>query len=776
MKWIWRLLPLLAAAVLLRTFALAQSAPPTPAPDDTVHLPTVDVIGASPLLGSGVDRSSVPAETNVLRPEDIARGGMPSTTRALEEQIGAVSLDSASGNPYQPTLLYHGFEASPLQGTPQGMSVYVNGVRFNQPFGDTLNWDLIPDNAIDELNIEGSNPVFGLNALGGAINVQLKNGFTYHGGEASLYGGSFATIDGDLQYGKQSGDTAAYVALGERHEGGWRDQQSSDLQNFYGDLGWRGDSAELHAGLTLANSVLNGPGTAPVELIAADPRAQFTGPNRIASRYLQLTLSGNVDVSDTLSLQSVGYFENFLQRVANGNAPNDTACNDGSGLLCDGSGISTTVGNLPIPDFLNGGPYSELDDQTTNTNGYGLSVQATDTAPVFGFTNHLVGGASFDGATTGFAGQSFIGGLTPLTRDFIGPGVVIDEPGINTPVRVVITDAYYGVFAADTLNLTNRLAVTVSGRFNAAAIDLSDRNGGDLTGNHDYVRFNPAVGLTYRAAPWLVGYVGYAEANRAPTPAELSCAGPAESCSLANFFVGDPNLKQVVSRTVEAGIRGDIALADNTRLSYDIGLYRSDLTDDIGFINSPTLNRAYFANIGTTQRQGIDASVRYKTTNWSAFLSYAYTDASYRSGFVESAGSNPMADANGNLTIAAGDQLPGIAAHQLKFGANVHVTPDWTVGFVGLARSGSYLYGDESNANPKLPGYVTLNLTTSYRVTPRVEVFGTVENVTDARYFIDGTFSPTSAVSLAQAPNATNPRSYSIAAPIAGFGGVRVKF
>ena len=99
-----------------------------------------------------------------------------------------------------------------MQGTPQGLAVYVNGVRFNQAFGDTVNFDLLPDMAIDQMNLEGSNPVFGLNALGGALNVQLKNGFTYHGGELEASGGSFDTYGGDFQYGKQSGNTAVYVA------------------------------------------------------------------------------------------------------------------------------------------------------------------------------------------------------------------------------------------------------------------------------------------------------------------------------------------------------------------------------------------------------------------------------------------------------------------------------------------------------------------------------------------------------------------------------------
>jgi outer membrane receptor protein involved in Fe transport len=346
--------------------------------------------------------------------------------------------------------------------------------------------------------------------------------------------------------------------------------------------------------------VLNGPGTSPVELLAIDPTGQFTAPNRISNRFMQMSLSGNLEVSDTVSLQAVTYYNNFLQRVTNGNAANDTPCDDGSGLLCSDSGPSTTLGGATIPAFLDPSPfaYSELDNQTTNTNGYGASIQGTDTQTVFGFNNHLVAGVSFDGAQTEFTAASYLGGITSISREFIGPGVVLAEPGTNQPVRVGISDANFGVFVADTFNVTDRLALTVSGRFNAASIDLNDQNGGDLSGNHSYARFNPAAGVAYKVTPWLTAYAGYAEANRAPTPSELSCASPANSCSLANFFVGDPNLKQVVSHTIEAGVRGTTTIGDNGRLSYNLGFYRSNLDDDIIFVNSVTVNRAFFTNVG----------------------------------------------------------------------------------------------------------------------------------------------------------------------------------
>lgn len=767
-------------AFLFTGAAAAQPAqtPDTPqqAPQPVTQLPPVEVIGASPLIGSGIDRNLVPAETHVLNSQDLQRQGTSDLLGSLNQQIGGIGLDSASGNPFQPTLFYHGFAASGLQGTPQGLAVYVNGMRFNQPFGDTVDWDLIPDIAIDRINLVGSNPVFGLNALGGAVNVQLKNGFTYQGFEGDVSGGSFGQVEGEFQYGKQSGNVATYVAGTVLHQGGWRDLQSTEIQNIYGDLGWRSDRAELHLNVTAAHSILNGPGTSPVELLAVDQAAQFTAPNQIANQYAALSLSGSVDVTDTTSIQALAYYRYFLQRVTNGNAPNDTPCNDGTGLLCNDGVPSTTLGGGLIPDFLNGGPYSELDNQTTNTNAYGASLQVTNTNDLFGFPNHFVAGMSFDGAQTLFSATSFIGGLTPLDRVFIGPGIVIDEPGSNSPVRVGLSNANYGIYFADTFNLTQRLALTVSGRFNMALVDLNDENGGDLTGNHSYNHFNPAGGVTYQVAPWLTAYAGYAVANRAPTPAELSCAGPANSCSLANFFVGDPDLQQVISYTMEAGVRGSFTPFDGANLSYNVALFRSNLNNDIAFINSVTTGRAFFANVGQTRRQGVDAGLQFKNDRWIAYVEYSYTDATFQSTFVESGGSNPAADADGNITVRPGNRLPGVPTNQAKLGAYYKITDKWTVGGTAIVASGAFLFGDEANLTPKLTPYFTLNLTTSYQLTDHVQLFALVENVTNEKYSTFGTFSPTSSVFLAQAPGATNPRSLSPAAPVGGFAGVRVTF
>jgi len=765
------------AMLLLPAAAAAQDVAPA-GPETPLTLRPVEVVGATPLLGSGVDRDKVPAETNVLTDQDISRNGYPQALRALNEDVPGVTLDAAAGNPFQPNLIYHGYLASPLQGNPQGLAVYLNGARFNQPFGDTVNWDLIPDLAIDRMDLVGSNPVFGLNALGGALSVRMKNGFTYQGGEIDLLGGSFAHYQSNFQYGIQSGDVAAYVAATGLHEGGWRDLQSSNIGNFFGDLGWRGNGGEVHVNVTAAQTRLNGPGSSPVELLSVDPNAQFTSPNLITNKYTQVNLNGSYDINDMTSLQGLAYYTYFQQKVINGNVPNLSPCNDGSGLLCEAPGVvGIDINGNPIPDFLSGGPYSDLDQQTTNTNGYGVSLQVTNRNELFVRPNQLIAGFSFDGAQTQFSASTQIGALSLNDRVFAGPGITIDQPdGSIVPVNVAISDAYYGAFFTDTLDFTSQLSGNVAGRYNLAQIDLSDRLGSALTGNHTYSRFNPAGGLTYKILPEFTVYASYADANRAPTPAELTCSSAASPCSLANFFTGDPNLQQVVSHTFEAGVRSRLHPFEGATLSSNIAFYRSTLNNDILFVNSPIQGRAFFQNVGTTLRQGVDLNLQLKTDRLLAWFAYSYIDATFQTGFTASSNNNPGADANGNIQVQPGNHLPGIPSNLWKMGVDYNVTDAWTVGGTGVAASGQFLFGDEANLTAKTPAYFVLNLHTSYQLTPNLQLFALLENAFNTTYDTFATFSPTSSVPIVQAPGAANTRSYSPAAPIAGTVGIRVTF
>ncbi|MDE2580255.1 MAG: TonB-dependent receptor [Rhodospirillales bacterium] len=761
--------------------ALAQAPvqPAAPPSDETTLLPPVVVLAPTPLLGTGINRDQAPAQNQVFTGNDLRIQGPASALQTLQNQAQGVQLDNAAGSPFQPQVSYHGFVASPIQGTEQGLAVYVNGTRFNDPFGDTVNWDLIPDIAIDRMDLQGANPVFGLNALGGALAVRMKNGFTYHGGELDVSGGSFGRVSGAVEYGKRSGSTAVYAAAAGLHENGWRDAQSSGLKQFYGDVGWRGTTAEVHLNIDLAQTTLNGPGTTPVQLLAADAAAQLTGPNVIDNDYGRVILSGTDQVTDTTSLQGVVYYENLVQRLANGNGSALASCGPASPYQCESSGaVAIDANGTPIPAFLGpNGAYGSLVVQRTNTNGYGVSLQVTNQSAVLGRANQLVVGASFDGSQTIFSAATYAGGLDLLTRNFIPPQLLINlADGSIAPVRAAVTNGYYGLFFTDTLNVTPALSVTASGRFNSAQIGIKDEIGTSLTGVHVYNRFNPAVGFAYRFSPAVTVYGGYSEANRAPTPAELTCSDPAAPCSLASFFTGDPNLKQVVARNFEFGLRGVVVPFERARLTWNLGAYRSDLSDDIAFAQSTALGAGFFQNIGDTRRQGFDFGLHLTTPRWRAFLSYSYIDATFQSGFVESSPNNPAADANGNILVRPGDHLPGVPTNLVKFGAQYELTPRWTVGAVGVAATGQYLFGDEANLTKRLPGYFRLDLNTSYQVTPRLQVFALLENALDQTYYTYGAFSPTASVPIVQAPGASNPRSYSIAAPIAAFGGLRLTF
>ena len=352
---------------------------------------------------------------------------------------------------------------------------------------------------------------------------------------------------------------------------------------------------------------------------------------------------------------------------------------------------------MPITDFLFGGQYGQLDTQNTSTNAYGASLQLTSTGKLFGRDNHFVVGASLDIGRTRFNAVSFLGGLTSSNRDFVGPGVVIDEPGSIAPVSVAVDSVDWGIYLANTWRVTPQLALTASGRLNISTITLNDLAGGDINGSHNFVHFNPAGGFTYEFAPWLTVYGGYAVANRTPTPAELSCAGPTNSCSLANFFVGDPPLNQVVSRTFEAGLRGNVPVFNDGRLRYSLALYHSDVDDDIAFINSTVSGRAFFANVGSTRRQGLDAELKLTTDRWLAYLNYSFINATFQSTFVQASGDNPAADLDGNITVQPGNRLPGIPSHQLKAGAYYKATDKWTVGANFVYTGSVYLFGDDAN-------------------------------------------------------------------------------
>ncbi len=757
--------------------ARAQTPPPLAVPD-------VDVVAPTPLLGTGIDRAALPQATQVLGAQQIDRTNVPSLTGAILENVPSAVVNDTSGNPFQPDILFRGFTASPVEGTAQGLAVYVNGARFNDPFGDTVNWDLIVPIAIDTVNVEASNPVFGLNALGGSVNVQLKNGFTYQGADLTAYGGSYDRGSGIAQYGVQRGDYAFYAAGDLTHDGGYRQTGNSDLYRIYSDLGWRHDAAEIHLNVTAADDTLGNPGATPVQALSADPSSIFTAPNTVVNKYVAVNLNGTYALNDTTSLQGVAYYQNLTQRVSNGAteevAPCSTFVSADAGLLCNDDGTPvTTRGGGQVSDFLHGATYSGLVLEGLQAQGYGASVQVTNDASVFGMKNHLVLGASFDGSNSVFDASTQIGGFSTNGNGYVGPGVVQDQLSEGTvPVTVATQTRYYAVFGVDVLTLLPKLDLSLGGRFNNAEIDSFDKLGTALTGQHSYSRFNPTAGLTYSFVPALQAYGSYSETNRAPTPTELSCSSAANPCSLLNFFIGDPNLKQVVARTFELGLRGRVRSYYGGRFSWNVDFYHTNDKDDLIFeTTNYNPNLAFYTNAGRSLREGVEANIHYDTAKLHAVLGYAYTDATFQSPLLLGSGSNPQADANGNIFVRPGDRIPGIPQHRGTAVVEYKVTDRLTLGGNAILESNQYRFGDEANLTKPVGGYVIVNLDGSYRLTDHVTLFALVNNVTNRTYDTYGSFGPVGDIPWPHVPGGvTNPRTASPGSPIAGYGGVRVSF
>ena len=757
--------------------AVAQTAPAS-----QINLQDVNVIGSTPLLGSGIDRNEIPAATNVLGAGDINRTGIASLTGAILDNIPGAAVNDVESNPFQPDILFRGFTASPVAGTSEGLAVYVDGMRFNDAFGDTVNWDLIPSSAIGTVNVEASNPVFGLNALGGSVNVQLKNGFDTHGGDLTGYYGSYNRQSGSFEYGQQYGNVAMYTSAEAIHDDGFRETQASNIFRFYNDFGWRSDVAELHLNVIAADNKLGNPGASPVQALNSSIGYIFTAPNTVSNKYVAVNLNGTYALNDTTTLQGLAYFQNLTQRVPNGATVEVQTCASpfSTTLLCNSDGTPVTGRNgVLIPDFLHGGTYSALSAQGLDSHAYGASTQITNESEIFGFKNHLVTGASFDGSDSVFHGSTTIGGFNEDTREFIGPGSVQDQldEGVN-PVGVATTTRYYALFGQDILTLAPKLDFSLGGRFNDAETNLYDKNRGPVTGNHSYNRFNPSAGLTYRAAPWLQFYGSYSETNRVPTPQELSCASAAFPCSLLAFFVGDPNLKQVVARTFEFGARGTFAEFESGKLGWNVDYYHTKDHDDLIYETTTyNPNLAYFTNAGATLRQGVEANLRYDATRLHASLGYAFTDATFQSPLLLGSGSNPEADANGNEHVVPGDRIPGIPQHRGTAVLQYNITDRWIVGGNTILQSAQYRFGDEANLTKPVGGYVTVNLNTSYKITHYITVFGILNNAFNQRYDTYGTFGPIADVPWPNVPGGvSDPRTAVPGGPLSGYGGVRVTF
>jgi outer membrane receptor protein involved in Fe transport len=762
-------------------YTLATTTPyaaddPAATPAVTPKYETV-VVATTPLHGSWLPSDRVAANVQTATAKSLDANHDLDLAGFMNESLASVTINQVQENPLQPDLQYRGFSASPALGASEGLSVYLNGVRLNEPFGDIVNWDLIPPGAIHSLNLmPGSNPLFGLNTLGGALSLETKTGFDSPGAQAELSGGSWGRRVLALEAGGRGEHWGTFGAGRFFTEDGWRQRSPSQALNGFLSTTYQKGGSTFDLSLVGASTAMTGLGASPVQLLAQDRNAAFTYPDETHNRMLMAILRGDRPLSPTARLSAAAYYRLSRSLTSNGDQGEWNPCTTAgqTGFVCADGGTAVILdpsGN-PVP-FDSGNPYNGSDHTTyTHQIGFGGSAQGRFENRIGGRENHLFLGGSVDEGLIRFRSETVLSRLNDsrgtVDTTFIDP---------TSPVSVDGTVTNLGVYASDTFALWPMLFLSLSARFNVSMQSLQDRLSGDLSGNHEYQRLNPAVGLAYQPRPQIGVYGGYSESTRAPTPMELTCASPANPCRLPNEFVADPPLAQVVARTLEAGVRGHLERG-RASVDYAVAAFRTASSDDILLVSAgPLTNQGYFANVGDTLRQGVEASLhggvrlgpRTGHLEWAA--SYTFLDATFRTSFVAPSSHHPLA-VDGQIDVAAGARLPSTPAHVGKAQVTWIAPFGLALGATLLGNSGQYYRGDEANLLPQIPGYLLVNLRADYVFARWISAFARVDNVLGASYASFGVLGDATSVF----PTFTDPRFQGPGAPRAAWTGVDLRY
>jgi len=739
---------------------------------ESIELESFSVINTTP-LGGAISRDKVSANVQVMTADDLEKSQNLSVAEYMNKYMGSVTINDAQNNPMQPDIQYRGFTVSPLMGLSQGLSVYVNGIRFNEPFGDTVHWDLIPKGAIDTMSLQsGANPAYGLNSLGGAIAMQTKTGFTAPEHTLTVSGGSWGRHNEEITSGWNNDKFAYFLDLQHFQENGWRDHSPSQVFNGLGTLSWRTDSGQLNLTLAGADSSLIGNGTIPTELEAIDRTAIFTKPDKTSNAFFMATLDGNLWLNDKTELSSNLYYRQNKVSTYNGDgselddcdAPNDD-------YLCEEDEPDEPVEDINGNEIL---ATDEVEGGTINTSetdqwSLGFAFQSAFNQSIASHENHLTIGTSYDFSHSRYSADTELGSLDD-ERGVDGANVFLGE----SQVRLDTDTHSFGVFASDYFSVTEKLVMNISGRYSLVVIDMQDIDGNNpkLTDKHTFHLPTGALGLTYAFMPELNFYAGTNVGSRVPTPMELSCADEDDPCKLPNAFVADPPLNQVTSLTNEIGFRGRFNKILNGNLQWNAGYFNTISYDDILFQSTGNGNSAgFFDNVGKTQRQGVELGLSTSFFDrWRMAANYSFIDATYLTPFTVQSANNPYADANGDMQVSPGNHIPGIPQHIVKFSTDVDVLDDWTIGMNLIFNGDSYRRGDEANQDTQLSGYTVVNLTTEYRFNEHFKVFGRVDNLFNKKYNNFGLYGEADEVF----DGMDDTRFVGVSAPRAGWVGVKL--
>jgi outer membrane receptor protein involved in Fe transport len=796
----------------------------------------VDVVASTPLPGSGLSLQEIPTPVQTATRQDIENSGALDLSGLLNRRLSGVNINDNQENPYQPDVNYRGYTASPLLGTPEGISVYMDGVRQNQPFGDVVSWDLIPRIAISEVAlVPGSNPLFGLNTLGGAVSIETRDGRGSPGTSIQASGGSFGRRAIEFEHGgSRPQGLNWYVAGNLFHEDGWRVKSPSDVRQAFGKLGWQGIRTSVSLSLAYADNSLTGNGLQEQRFLARDYSSGYTYGDVTTNRSPFFNLNVRHTPSGKLSFSGNAYFRYIRADTVNPNLNTDsldesvyqpTAADQAALRAAGYTGFPTSganASNTPFPYWrciAQALQFAEPIEKcnaiiirsSTRQNNYGLSGQFTWATSPGGHRNQFTAGSAWDRSSLTFLQSTQFGYLNP---DYTITPINSFEDGstnsngtpLDTRVNLHGLPQTWSLYATDTLSLTN-WSFTLSGRYNRTSIDNRDRidpggGPGSLDGQYVYQRFNPAAGVTYSPVRSLNLYASYSESSRAPTSIELGCADPNNPCNLPNALAGDPPLKQVVTRTVEAGIRSG---AENTQWNWSAGWFRATNRDDLLFVTSNQTGNGYFKNFGETLRQGVEVHLTGRIGRFQLGGNYTFQSATYQSPESVDGSSNSTNDAaltgspgmDGVIQIQPGDRIPLIPRHLLKAFADARITRKLSADLDLVAVSSSYARGNENNQSRAdgvyylgpgtSPGYAVVNLAARYQLQKRLQIFAQIDNLLDRHYYTAAQLGPTGFT--AQGTFIARPLPavdgnfpivhstfYAPGAPIGAWGGIRITF
>lgn len=747
-------------------------------------LKEVQVVNTSPLPGIGIEKNKLPYEVQSVNSETLKASSSLNISEFMNENFNGVNINDIQGSAYQSDVTYRGFRASATLGAAQGLSVYMDGVRVNEPFGDVVNWDMLPEAAFENVTlIPGSNPIYGLNTLGGALAFTTKSGLTTQGNELGVSFGSFGRTKIDLTHGSKSADGwHRFIAGTAFSEKGWRDYSKGSLQNLFvkagrsqADTNWdvsflHGSSKLVGNGLTPSTNYgeVDGPSLADATpgLYEISRKSIYSHPDDSQNNTTLLTFNLQHALDADTELATIAYVRYGKQKRLGG----DVEWNDAAGE-----------------------EEGELRRSNTSQNSFGLSANLTK---ILG--NHqLTSGASLDQSKSTYgANVQEECQINEATREVTQTNC---DPAADT-AGIKGTATSVGLFLSDTFQISTQTFLTVGGRYNQTSVkntltsyqeiingDLDFRASPLVKAEEKFTfrKFNPSFGLSHKLNDNITVFGNWSQSNRAPTVIELGCADENEPCQLPTGLQADPYLKQVVAQTTEVGMRWK----NKQNYSLAVSAYQTNNKDDILFLPAQIAGYGYFKNFAKTQYQGMDISASKSWGTVRMSTAYSFLKATYQATAALLAGEREM-------DITPGMRLPGLPQNTLKLNLDWQATSNLNLG-AGLQHSSSIVtQGNEDGkiglvavavkepiaGDLSIKGFTLLNLKATYQAAKGLTVFGKINNALNKRYETYGmvgqnNFTPTGG--LIDAANGDEPTVAKFVAPGATRSllvGMRYKF